>query len=56
MAVASLRYDHPAYTVPVVFSGSTTAGALKKMGAEFIVEAEKPDDDCLFEAIKKAIK
>ena len=26
MAVASLRYDHPAYTVPVVFSGSTTAG------------------------------
>ncbi len=36
--------------------GSTTAGALKKMGAEFIVEAEKPDDDCLFEAIKKAIK
>ena len=27
MAVASLRYDHPAYTTPVVFSGSTTAGA-----------------------------
>ena len=27
MAVVSLRYDHPAYTVPVVFSGSTTAGA-----------------------------
>ena len=26
MAVASLRYDHPAYTTPVVFSGSTTAG------------------------------
>jgi len=27
MTVASLRYDHPAYTTPVVFSGSTTAGA-----------------------------
>jgi hypothetical protein len=27
MAAASLRYDHPAYTTPVVFSGSTTAGA-----------------------------
>jgi hypothetical protein len=27
MATASLRYDHPAYTTPVVFSGSTTAGA-----------------------------
>ena len=27
MASASLRYDHPAYTTPVVFSGSTTAGA-----------------------------
>jgi hypothetical protein len=27
MAAASLRYDHPAYTVPVVYSGSSTAGA-----------------------------
>ena len=27
MTVASLRYDHPAYTTPVVYSGSTTAGA-----------------------------
>jgi hypothetical protein len=26
MANASLRYDHPAYVTPVVFSGSTTAG------------------------------
>ena len=26
MTVASLRYDHPAYTTPVVYSGSTTPG------------------------------
>ena len=27
MATQTLRYDHPAYTVPVVFSGSTAVGA-----------------------------
>ena len=27
MATQTLRYDHPAYTTPQVFSGSTTAGA-----------------------------
>ena len=27
MATKSMAYDHPAYTVPMVFSGSTTAGA-----------------------------
>lgn len=27
MTTKSMSYDHPAYTVPVVFSGSTAAGA-----------------------------
>lgn len=27
MTTKSMSYDHPAYTVPYVFSGSTTAGA-----------------------------
>lgn len=27
MATQNMRYDHPAYTVPVVYSGSTAAGA-----------------------------
>jgi mRNA-degrading endonuclease toxin of MazEF toxin-antitoxin module len=27
MATKSMAYDHPAYTTPYVFSGSTTAGA-----------------------------
>ena len=27
MATKSMAYDHPAYIAPVVFSGSTTAGA-----------------------------
>ena len=27
MTSKSMAYDHPAYTVPVVYSGSTTAGA-----------------------------
>lgn len=27
MATQSLRYDHPAYTVPLVFSGLTAVGA-----------------------------